>query len=519
MSERRGGRRSRIKIARRSVQIAFLGLFIVLVFSAAYPPLGTPPANLLLRLDPLAAVYSLVTARSASVAAGFWPAWVLLGLTALSARFFCGWLCPLGTCFDLIGDAKPKAMEYYRPHARHMKALLARQESGRPTRRVRLKYLLLALVLGLGLLGVNLLYFASPLVVANRGLYYVFLPQVPWVLLLLLLLAVAYRPRYWCDELCPMGALMSLVSLVGKRLRAGFSPISVSKEASACIDCGACYKNCEFGVAEPYVKRDSGRIRSADCSACGDCLAACPSGGALSLESFGLTLAESAGRTRRSLRRVLDVRAVSPAEPRLTVSRSEFLGSLGLGAVLLAGYGLGVREVSGPVLRMPGAQNEARFLAECNRCGECSRTCPAGCLRPMGLDGGLQRMWTPRFQPRAAGCIFDQCDQACARVCPAGAIERQKPRDVRIGVAQVNRRRCLGWRGEVCLVCQERCRFNAVENNGLRPVVNEDRCTGCGACEQTCPTEPASIQVFRTGEQASWPSGGGGGRGRRAGAG
>lgn len=502
-----GAGRSRVRIVRRGTQLAFLALFAFLAFESAYPPLGTPPANLLLRLDPLAAVHSLATARSASAAAAFWPAWALLGLTALSGRFFCAWLCPLGTCFDLVGDAKPESMEYYRPGAGRAREMTRKRSSG-GGRRFRVKYLLLALVLALGIAGVNMLYFASPMVLVNRSLYYVFIPQVPVLLLLLLVLALAYRPRYYCDELCPMGALMSLFSMAGRRLKASFSPLSVLKDADSCVYCGACYRACDFGVAEPFLRRESGRLRSADCTACGDCVAACPSAGALSLASFGISPGKgrAAGSGSRpgggralSFRR----RAVKPAANRspgrLEVSRSEFLGSLGLGAALLAGYGLGLRESREPVLRMPGAQDERRFAAHCNRCGECARACPAGCLRLMGLEAGLQKMWTPRFEPRTAGCVFDQCDQACARVCPAAAIERQAPEEVRIGVARLDRRRCLGWKGEPCLVCQERCRFNAIRSSGLRPAVDADRCTGCGACEQTCPTEPASIRVFARG--------------------
>jgi ferredoxin len=506
------------------VRLGFLALFALLAFRAAYPPLETPQANLMLRFDPLAGIYSFLTSGSASTLAAFWPAWVLLGITLLSSRFFCGWICPLGTCFDIAGSLKPRVLKYYQPRGKVMKALLARQKRGTAARRIRLKYFILAVVLALGLVGVNLLYFASPLVIMNRSLYLLFLPQVPVLLLILLLVAFVYRPRFWCDDLCPMGALMSMVSMAGKRLSASVSPLSIVKDRDACIECGACYKACDFGVAEPFLKQDSGRLRSADCTACGECVAACPSGGALALESIGVPFFTSRGAQRHPAYEKSHAAEAPGGEaqpergPKLTVTRGEFIGSLGLGAVLLAGYGLGVREVSGPVLRMPGAQDEARFLAACNRCAECMRACPVECIRPMGLEDGFGKLMTPRFEPRRAGCIYDQCDQACARVCPVNAIEVQKPEEVKIGLAHVNRQSCLGWKGRPCLVCQERCRFNAIENSGLKPVVVEDKCTGCGACEQTCPTQPTSIAVYRTAESPSWPSGsGGGGGGRRGG--
>ncbi|MFH1150161.1 MAG: 4Fe-4S dicluster domain-containing protein [Actinomycetota bacterium] len=511
-----GGRRRGVRIVRWCVQIAFLAFFVLLTFRAAYPPMAVPPANLFLRMDPLAGLIALTGARSLSAFVAFWPAWVLLGLTALSGhRFFCGWICPLGTCFDVVGVCKPRSMEYYRPGGREIRARKAEAASGPVRRKVRVKYLLLGLVIILSLAGINLLYFASPFVVANRAVYYVLLPQVPWFLIAFVLVAVAYRPRFWCEDLCPAGALFSLVSKVGKRLSERVSPLSVVKDPAACVSCGACYRDCDFALDEPFLKGDAGRLRSADCVACGDCVASCPSPGALELKSVGEPLYVSGrGKPARVPRPGHEPSPDAAPGKGLTVTRREFIGSAGLGAVLLAGYGVGLKGISEPPLRMPGAQDESRFIAACNRCEECVRACPAGCLVPMGLEGGLQKLWTPRFVPRTAGCIYEQCDQACRRVCPAGAIEEQAPDRVAIGLAHVDTKRCLGHKGRQCLVCQERCRFNAIDADGLVPVVVPAKCTGCGACEETCPTQPSSIRVFPDGFQPVWPEGGSGQRRR-----
>ena len=499
-----------VRAARRAVQLLFLVLFVFLTFEAAYPPLVRPPANLLLRADPIAAVMSLSAARSASTAWRFWPAWVLLALSVFCGRFFCGWLCPLGTCFDAVGAIKPRALKYHRPRGGEMKELKRRAESGARPVRVRVKFIILAAVLGLSFAGVNLLYFASPLAIFNRSAYYLMLPGFPFLFIALLLLAFFYRPRFWCEEICPAGALMSLASLAGRRLGAGLKPLAVEKDSEACISCGACYRACSFGVDEPYTMRESGLLGSYDCSRCAACVAACPAGGALALKSFGLTLARSRGVARKRPRKNAPPGPARNAG-RLSVSRKEFIASLGLGGMLLAGYSAGLRGTPEPLLRMPGAQDESRFLATCNRCAECVRACPTGCIRMMGLEGGLQRLWTPRFRPRTASCVFDECNQACQSVCPAGAILAVPPERTRIGVARINRRTCLGYRGRPCLICQERCRFNAIEADGLRPVAIAENCTGCGACEQGCPTEPASIVVQEAGAE---PSAGGGGRRR-----
>lgn len=511
-----GARRRRLNITRRAVQAAFLALFVLLAVEAAYPPLRLPASNFLLRLDPLAAVVSIFTVHRLSVIAQFWPALVLLGLTALSGRFFCAWICPLGTCFDAAGAVKPKALRYYQPRGAEIRELRAAGgQSGGRLRRWP-KYVFLAVVIGLAIGGVNLLYIGSPMVVANRAVYQLLLPAVPFLFIGLVLVAFLYRPRFWCDDLCPTGALMSLVSAAGKRLPARVSPLAVVKEPAACISCGACFKRCDFEVAEPLVSQRVGRLASVDCTQCGECVEACPAGGALALESFGLKLAASGKKGARPvegrLRPVAD--GAEGAGGKFVIGRREFIESAGVGAVLLAGYGVGLRKTAAPVLRMPGAQDEQAFIARCNRCEACARACPPGCLKPMGLDSGLQKLWTPRFVPRQAGCVFDQCGQACQSVCPTHAIERVEPGQVRIGRAQVNKRTCLAWRGNPCLVCYERCRFNAISLDRERPVVQADKCTGCGACEETCPTGKASIKVLPLSASARNDSGGGS-RGRR----
>lgn len=491
-----GRRRRRLAVTRRVVQAAFLALFVLLAIEAAYPPLRLPASNFLLRLDPLAAVVSIITVHSLAVIAEFWPAWVLLGLTALSGRFFCAWICPLGTCFDAAGAAKPKALRYYQPSGSEVRELT--ESGGSATGRLRRapKYVFLVLVLGLAFAGVNLLYIGSPMVVANRTVYQLLAPAVPFLFIGLVLVAFFYRPRFWCDDLCPMGALMSLVSAAGKRLPARVSPLAVVKEPDACISCGACYKTCDFEVTEPLVSQRGGQLVSLDCTGCGECVEACPAGGALALESFGLRLAASGKKGAKPVeQRLPQVAGSSEAGGRFALGRREFIESAGLAAVMVAGYWVGLKKSAAPVLRMPGAQDEQAFLSRCNRCEACARACPPGCLKPMGLDSGLQKLWTPRFVPREAGCVFDQCGQACQGVCPTGAIEKIDPKHVRIGQAHVNERTCLAWRGNPCLVCYERCRFNAISLDRERPVVRADRCTGCGACEETCPTRKASINV------------------------
>ena len=176
----------------------------------------------------------------------------------------------------------------------------------------------------------------------------------------------------------------------------------------------------------------------------------------------------------------------------MKVARRDFLalGLGGAGALLVYGFLRG--SSSTPPLRPPGAQDEERFLAHCLRCQECVRACMTACLEPAGKEFGASRMWTPRFNPRLAKCEFELCGRACAEACPVGAIKKPPDEEVRIGVARVDRRKCIAWNeGKSCLVCYERCSYQAIEPDSRgRPRVDESRCTGCGACQNTCVTCP-----------------------------
>ena len=106
----------------------------------------------------------------------------------------------------------------------------------------------------------------------------------------------------------------------------------------------------------------------------------------------------------------------------------------------------------------------------------------------------------------------------CGQVCPTGAIPRlelKAKQAVIMGIATIHRSRCIPYtEGEDCLVCEEHCPVSpkaitfsdqeVVNLKGERvktklPVVNPDRCNGCGACEHVCPVGGESaIRVKRS---------------------
>ncbi len=528
-----------IRFLRALVQGSVLGLFVFTAYKTAHAPTGLVPFNFLIRLDPSAAILSAANSRSLSVLTGYYPAWIMLLLFLSGGRFFCGWICPLGTCFDAVGAIKPHALK--KRFGKEISPKNLACDAAKRKIRLRTKFALLLIVVLLSFLGINMLFFTSPLSILNRAITEMLWLMLPFFFIFLLVISFILPRRFWCESVCPTGALISAFAFAGKALRRVTNSFGVSKDPSLCIKCAKCYLKCDFGVSEPFLSDRPGLVTSSECTSCGDCVIACPSAGALSMTLLGFSFpakknvkkVRSTFRGAAKRRGGKSTRAASEIQPQvdenevsalgqdsfymetrlgdtsLIVTRREFVtGSLAF-LFLSLGYLYGaITDKPTDLLRMPGAQDEKRFLSLCARCSECVKVCPANCLFPTGLEGGFQRIWTPRFIPREASCIFDQCSHACAASCPTGAIEKLKPEQVRIGTAHVNKRRCLGYRGQPCLVCKERCRFNVIEANGLRPVVIADLCTGCGSCENTCPTEPASIRVFAQGDTGFEDGGG-----------
>lgn len=148
-------------------------------------------------------------------------------------------------------------------------------------------------------------------------------------------------------------------------------------------------------------------------------------------------------------------------------------------------------------LRPPGALEEINFTAQCLRCGKCVQACPFRSIKISGILDGIMVMGTPLVKAREAPCYL--C-MKCPPVCPSGALDRKlkNKRDVRMGTAVILRDACLAWQGTLCRSCYQNCPIfdEAIKmDTGLRPVVDAEKCVGCGICENVCPIDPAAIKV------------------------
>jgi ferredoxin-type protein NapF len=148
------------------------------------------------------------------------------------------------------------------------------------------------------------------------------------------------------------------------------------------------------------------------------------------------------------------------------------------------------------VLRPPGAlKPDEDFLAACTGCGDCIPVCPPECIISIERDDGRL---VPVIDPSVKPCYL--CTELpCIAACNEGAlVDPGGPERVRLGIAKVDPRLCVTFKGETCRACYTACPYpdQAIMLIGARPLVGSGACTGCGLCEKACPEHPKAIVVI-----------------------
>jgi polyferredoxin len=516
MNGARSGSSHRFRLlrwSRRISQALFVGLFLYLFISTDYSGSDTinQAVNVLFRIDPLLALVTMLAART--VIALMAPALLVVFLSLVAGRTFCGWLCPLGTLLDAS-----------RP-------LVTARRTDNRTLWPWLGTTILVFLVVAALVRVPLAGYVDPFSILVRGLavaiypsfnaaadtfftltyqhgpdfinavteplygvlrdtvlpftqHYFDLALISGVMLIGVFLLELIRRRFFCRTICPLGSMLGLCASVGvMRLRGG---------DDECGNCRLCGATCRMGAID--AER---RIDMRFCIVCMDCLVRCP-------------------------RQVIDFTVSRTGAPQPAISsRRRQLVAAGAAALALAPL-LGVSRVrarpAGGPIRPPGALAEAEFLQRCVRCAECIQVCIGNALQPAWLESGFEGIFSPHLVARTGYCEFN-CT-LCGQVCPTGAIKHLTLTDkqtTKIGTAWFDTTRCLPYaRGVSCIVCEEHCptpdkaiKFQLVEvidQFGVRvlvkqPYVIDELCIGCGICETKCPLPGASaVRVTSEGE-------------------
>lgn len=483
---------------------AFIGLFIYTDYRGKDEI--SVAVNSFFRADPLVGISYLLAVKSFT-----WlllPALFMFVFSILLGRFFCGWICPLGTVIDLVTNKIKKTVP--------IKFL-----------KTSLKYYLLLTLLFTALFNVNLAGILDPMAILIRamtfflyplfgytvrsgwvGLYSVIgdsrdvieplyrfvrdfalpfreafypLAFISFLLFLFILFLERFEKRNWCKNLCPLGALLGILGRFSLFRRI---------PGKLCSNCGACKGICPTGFDEDILQKS-------DCILCMDCRLKC---------NFNRVHFKPGW---------MKIKKTSEGNGKLPVlERRVFVGGLFSGFFLSRIFSFQAPSHSERLLRPPGVTSESDFQKKCVRCGECMKVCLRNALYPDLSRAGLYGLFMPVIVPRLGYCEYN-CS-LCGQVCPTGAIPNlplEKKKKSIIGLAVIDKNHCLPYAKHMnCIVCEEHCpipekaiRSEVVQEIDFtgkritikRPYIVDELCNGCGICENKCPLEGKSaIEVY-----------------------
>lgn len=190
-----------------------------------------------------------------------------IAMALLLKKSFCGWICPVGALSDAVWKLGSKIFN---------RNFLLPKYADYPLRTV--KYILMAffiyvIVIKMPPFAIYRFLLGDYYKIADVKMLYFFtmMTTTTFISLLLLFVLSLFFKNFWCRYLCPYGALLGLISF--------FSPLKITRNPEACIDCGKCSRNCPSSL--PVDKKI--RVRSPECTGCLTCVSHCPAQGALDM--------------------------------------------------------------------------------------------------------------------------------------------------------------------------------------------------------------------------------------------
>ena len=432
----------------------------------------------------------------------------LLLLTIVFGRVYCSVICPMGIMQDIISWFRKKTNKKARFRFSYSPA------------KNWLRYLVLALfVIGLVLGAHSIALLIAPYsaygriaanifapvyqlcnnilaYIAERANSYAFYKVDVWVkaapslaiaaITLIVVSVLAWKHgRTWCNTICPVGTVLGFFSR--------FSVFAPVIDTEKCRNCGLCGKQCKASC----IDMENHKIDYSRCVVCMDCIETCKDG-AIRYEKRVKSHCSAAadndvqGNDVNKGRRAFITTSVI-AGTAATLKAQEMKVDGGLAEISRA---------QKPQRKTPlvpaGSLSLKNFSNHCVSCQLCVAACPNQVLRP---STALETLMQPEMSYERGYCR-PECT-TCSQICPAGAIRPigiEEKSSIQIGHAVINLEACVVNKDNVsCGNCARHCPAGAIrmvkknpdDENSIRiPVVNEEKCIGCGACENLCPARP-----------------------------
>jgi len=189
---------------------------------------------------------------------------IVVLLTLVFSRGFCGWICPFGAIQEWIGLLGKKVLgKKYNP-------------TGSWDRSLRyLKYVVLAVIIALT-------WWTGTLIFHDYDPFVAFfhfgegIDEKPWAygILFAVLIGSFFIDRFFCKYACPLGAVLGIL---GK-----FGLTRIHRETAGCNSCNICQQKCPAHIDFLSVTD----IRTAECNHCLDCVVDCPIPGIITARVF-----------------------------------------------------------------------------------------------------------------------------------------------------------------------------------------------------------------------------------------
>ena len=141
--------------------------------------------------------------------------------------------------------------------------------------------------------------------------------------------------------------------------------------------------------------------------------------------------------------------------------------------------------------RLPWVNENLVFTDLCTRCDKCIKACPTKIIKRG--DGGF-----PEIDFTIDECLL--CKD-CVNICDIDLfdLDKEAPWKIKATIDQG----CLNSKNVYCRSCSDACEIEAISfvftsTIFTSPTINNDACTGCGACVSSCPSDAIKMQTPET---------------------